>query len=150
MALENVALWHERDISHSSAERVIFPDSTLALDFMLADFTWILEGLIVLPDRMRANLQVGGGLVFSQSVLLALVDAGLARDDAYRIVQQAAADALDRDADFREAIAEAAGDRLDADMLDHLFDPGRFLSNLDEVFGRLAQIEVDATQGASA
>ena len=83
-ALENVALWHERDISHSSAERVIFPDSTGLLDFMLAQATTVLEGLKVFPERMRENLDAGGGLAYSQSVLLALVDAGLSRDDAYR------------------------------------------------------------------
>ena len=103
-ALENVALWHERDISHSSAERVIFPDSTIALDFMLADLAEVLEGLRVFPERMRENLDAGGGLAFSQAVLLALVDAGLSRDDAYRIVQEAAAAAWDEGASFRDAL----------------------------------------------
>jgi hypothetical protein len=82
-------LWHERDISHSSAERVILPDSTMALHFMLSEMTEVLEGLEVYPERMRENLQVGGGLAFSQNVLLALVDAGLPRDEAYAIVQGA-------------------------------------------------------------
>lgn len=141
-ALENIALWHERDISHSSAERVIFPDSTMALDFMLADFTWVLEGLIVFPERMRENLGVGGGLVFSQSVLLALVDSGLARDEAYRIVQEAAMNVWDAGGDFRTNIEAAAGDRLDAAALDALFDPTAFLHNLDGVFDRVAAIPV--------
>ena len=95
-------LWHERDISHSSAERVILPDSTIALHFMLAEMHEVLEGLEVYPERMRENLQVGGGLAFSQNVLLALVDAGLARDEAYAIVQTAAAAAWDEGASFRE------------------------------------------------
>ena len=96
VALENAVLWHERDISHSSAERVILPDSTMALDFMLAETTEVLEGLHVFPERMRENLDVGGGIVFSQNVLLALVDAGMSRDDAYAIVQRAAASAWDQ------------------------------------------------------
>ncbi len=141
-ALENVALWHERDISHSSAERVILPDSTIALDFMLADFTWVLEGLRVNTERMRENMMAGGGLVFSQGVLLALVDEGLSRDEAYALVQGAAADAWDEGGDFRAAVRAAAGDRLGSAKLDELFDPERFLGNLDGVFDRLAKLEV--------
>ncbi len=123
-ALENTVLWHERDISHSSAERVILPDSTIALHFMLAEMTEVLDGLVIYPERMRENLQVGGGLAFSQNVLLALVDAGLPRDEAYAIVQDAAATAWDEGASFRELVAadprvrERIGDRLD-----ELFDP---------------------------
>lgn len=143
VALENVALWHERDISHSSAERVIFPDSTMALDFMLKDFTWVLEGLVLFPERMRTNLFAGGGLVFSQSVLLALVDSGMGRDDAYKVVQTAAMRAWDEDGDFRALIGEAAGDRLSAEQLDELFDPERFLANLDGVFARVEALEVN-------
>jgi adenylosuccinate lyase len=143
-ALENVALWHERDISHSSAERVILPDSTVALDFMLKDFTDVLEGLRVFSERMRENLDVGGGLAFSQTVLLALVDMGLSREDAYRIVQSAAAEAWDRGASFRERVAadpEVAGLMSRGD-LDALFDPSRFLGKLDGVFERLAMLPV--------
>src|SRR6185503_12934776 len=103
-ALENMVLWHERDISHSSAERMIFPDATGLLAFMLRDLTWVLDGLIVIPDRMRENLETGGGLVYSQSILLALVDAGLSRDEAYAIVQSAAARAWDEGASFREVV----------------------------------------------
>ena len=143
-ALENVALWHERDISHSSAERVILPDSTIALDFMLADLTWVLDGLLVFPERMRENLMAGGGLVFSQAVLLALVDAGLSRDEAYAIVQSSAARAWDEDANFRDEVAAAAGDRLDAATLDGLFDPGGAVVNLGGVFDRLDALEVSA------
>src|SRR5213079_1505394 len=87
VGLEDVALWHERDISHSSAERVVIPDSFLALDYMLDRFAWLVEGLEVRAERMRRNLESSHGLYFSQRLLLALVDAGLARDGAYRLVQ---------------------------------------------------------------
>jgi adenylosuccinate lyase len=143
VALENTVLWHERDISHSSAERVIWPDSTTALDFMLAEAVEVLEGLQVFPERMRANLEVGGGLAYSQNVLLALVDAGLERDAAYAIVQAVAARAWDEGAGFREELAadpEVTG-RVD---LGPLFDPARALRNLDVVFDRLEKIEVTA------
>ena len=142
-ALENTVLWHERDISHSSAERVILPDSTIALHFMLVEMTEVLDGLLIHPERMRENLQVGGGLAFSQNVLLALVDAGLPRDEAYTIVQAAAASAWDEDASFRELVAadprvrERIGDRLG-----ELFDPSGALRNLDVVFDRLEKVEV--------
>ena len=142
-ALENTVLWHERDISHSSAERVILPDSTMALHFMLAEMTEVLDGLVIYPERMRENLQVGGGLAFSQNVLLALVDAGLPRDEAYAIVQDAAATAWDDDASFRELVASdpRVRERL-GERLDELFDPAAALRNLDVVFDRLEKVEV--------
>ena len=143
VALENTVLWHERDISHSSAERVILPDSTIALHFMLSEMIAVLEGLEVYPKRMRGNLQVGGGLAFSQNVLLALVDSGLARDEAYAIVQTGAAAAWDEGASFRDRLAEDARvrERI-GDRLDELFDPAAALRNLDVVFDRLEKIEV--------
>jgi adenylosuccinate lyase len=142
-ALENTVLWHERDISHSSAERVILPDSTMALHFMLAEMTEVLDGLVVYPERMRENLQVGGGLAYSQNVLLALVDAGLPRDEAYAIVQDAAATAWDDDASFRELVASdpRVRERL-GERLAELFDPAAALRNLDVVFDRLEKVEV--------
>jgi adenylosuccinate lyase len=142
-ALENTVLWHERDISHSSAERVILPDSTMALHFMLAEMTEVIDGLVIYPERMRENLQVGGGLAFSQNVLLALVDAGLPRDEAYAIVQDAAATAWDDDASFRELVASdpRVRERL-GERLDELFDPAAALRNLDVVFDRLEKVEV--------
>jgi adenylosuccinate lyase len=145
-ALENAVLWHERDISHSSAERVILPDSTIALDFMLAELTEVLDGLRVFPEAMRRNLDVGGGLASSQDVLLALVDAGMPRDEAYAIVQAAAAAAWDEGASFRDEVASRPGvrDRI-GDRLEGLFDPARALRNLDEVFDRLAKIPVEET-----
>ncbi len=144
-ALENVSLWHERDISHSSAERVIFPDSCGLLDFMIHGFTEVVEGLRVSPERMRANLEADGGLAFSQSVLLALVDAGLPRDDAYRIVQRAAADTWDHGSDFRGSVAADPEVRplLGAEDLDALFDPARFLQNLGGVFAKLEKLPVE-------
>jgi adenylosuccinate lyase len=145
VALENAVLWHERDISHSSAERVILPDSTMALDFMLAETAEILEGLVVYPERMRENLDVGGGLAFSQNVLLALVDAGMSREEAYAIVQRAAASAWDEEASFRERIASDAKvrERIGG-ALDELFDARLALRHLDVVFDRLEKVEVNA------
>jgi adenylosuccinate lyase len=145
VALENAVLWHERDISHSSAERIILPDSTMALDFMLVETVEILEGLVVLPQRMRENLDVGGGLAYSQNVLLALVDSGMSRDEAYAVVQRAAASAWDDGASFREMIASdpEVRERISG-ALDDLFDPLRALRHLDVVFDRLEKIEVNA------
>jgi adenylosuccinate lyase len=144
-ALENVPLWHERDISHSSAERVIFPDATGLLDFMLAEMIAVLEDLRVYPDRMLANLEADGGLGFSQSVLLALVDRGLARDRAYAIVQGAAARTWDEGADFRAALAADpdVARVLAPDKLAGLFDPARFLRNIDVIFDRLEKLPVE-------
>jgi adenylosuccinate lyase len=144
-SLENVALWHERDISHSSAERMIFPDATGLLHFMLADLTRVMEGLVVYPDRMRSNAMALGGIAFSQSVMLALVDAGLMRDDAYRIVQAAAAAAWDQGASFRDAIAAdpLVVEALGSAALDELFDPSKMLRNLGGVFERLEKLPVE-------
>jgi len=144
-ALEDVVLWHERDISHSSAERIVFPDATGLLAFMLRDLSWVMEGLVILRDRMREQVDALGGIAFSQRVLLALVDAGHARDEAYRIVQRAAAAAWDEGASFRVAIEadpEAAGIDLDA-----LFDPTRFLSNLGPLFDRLEKLPTEVPGG---
>jgi adenylosuccinate lyase len=139
--LENVALWHERDISHSSVERVILPDATIAVDYALELARRVLEGLVVFPDRMRENLMVGGGLVFSQAVLTALIDAGMTREEAYGLVQGAAARAWDEGADFRALIEEAVGDRLPSDEVAALFEPR--LGHLDAVFARLEKLEID-------
>jgi adenylosuccinate lyase len=149
-ALENVTLWHDRDISHSSAERIVFPDATGLLAFMLRDLTRVVDGLHVFPDRMRENVMAFGGIAFSQTVLLALVEAGLARDDAYRIVQRAAAAAWDDGASFRERL-EADPEvtaRLDAAAVDALFDPTRFLRNLGGVFDRLEKLAVEEAPSA--
>jgi adenylosuccinate lyase len=136
VGLENVPLWHERDISQSSAERVVIPDSFLALDYMLDRFTWIVEGLVVHPDRMRRNLESSHGLVFSHRLLLALVDAGLARDDAYRLVQGHAMRAWEEERDFSELVRadpEITG-RVD---LEAVFDLDATVRHVDTVFDRL-------------
>jgi adenylosuccinate lyase len=144
-ALEDVALWHERDISHSSAERIVFPDGTGLLSFMLRELTWVLDGLQVFPDRMRANLEVGGGVVFSQAVLLALVEDGMARSDAYELVQAAAVEAWDRGESFREALEAdpAVASRLDPATIDRLFAPTLSLANLGHVFEKLEKLPVE-------
>src|SRR5438874_11001279 len=124
VGFENVPLWHERDISHSSAERVVIPDAFLALDYMLDRFRWLVDGLVVHADRMRANLDATRGLVFSHRLLLALVDSGLGRDEAYRLVQRHAMHAWEDERDFRELVgadAEIAG-RLGPEALAGVFD----------------------------
>jgi adenylosuccinate lyase len=139
VGLENVALWHERDISHSSAERVVLPDAFLALDYMLDRFTWLVEGLVVRPERMLRNLDASHGLFFSQRLLLALVESGLARDEAYRLVQRHALRAWDEEQDFRELVRadrEIAG-RVD---LDAAFDLTVYTSHVDTVFERLRSL----------
>ena len=142
VGFENVALWHERDISHSSAERVVLPDSFLALDYMLDRFAWLVDGLVVDAERMRRNLDASHGLVFSQRVLLALVAAGLTRDDAYRLVQRNALAAWDEERDFRELVAadpEIAA-RLDAEALAEAFDLRDALRHVDVLFERLTAL----------
>jgi adenylosuccinate lyase len=144
-ALEDVALWHERDISHSSVERVILPDSSIALDYMLHLAAGVLEGLRVFPDRMRTNLDSTGGVFFSQRVLLSLVDAGLSREEAYGIVQRAATESWERGAHFREAAwseVEPLG-VMSRDEFWALFNLGQFVSNLDAVFARLEKLDVE-------
>ena len=136
VGLENVALWHERDISHSSAERVVVPDSFLALDYLLDRFAWLMEGLVVRPERMRRNLDAGNGLFFSQRLLLALVESALARDDAYRLVQRHALRASEEEQDFTELVGrdEEIASRVD---LDSVFDLGSYTRQADAVFDRL-------------
>ena len=142
VGLEDVALWHERDISHSSAERIVLPDAFLAVDYMLDRFAMLVRGLVVRPERMRANLEATGGLFFSQRLLLALVESGLARDVAYRAVQRQAMRAWDEGLDFRELVradAEIAA-RVD---LDDVFDLGAFTRHADAVFARLRALAAE-------
>ncbi|MDQ3994321.1 MAG: adenylosuccinate lyase [Actinomycetota bacterium] len=145
VGLENVALWHERDISHSSAERVVVPDAFLALDYMLDRFAWLMDGLVVHADRMRRNLESSHGLVFSQRVLLALVGAGLSRDDAYRLVQRNALRAWDEEVDFRELVErdEEIRARIDLSVLADAFDLADALRHVDVVFDRLATLPTE-------
>ena len=139
VALENQALWHERDISHSSAERIIIPDACTLMDYMLRLMTDIVEGMTVDRERMRANLYRGGGIVFSQRVLLALVDKGMTRNDAYRVVQRAALSALDGGQEFRTLVGQApeVRERLTTDELAELFDPAYYLRHVGLAFRRV-------------
>jgi adenylosuccinate lyase len=138
-ALENVALWHERDISHSSVERVIVPDSFLALDHMLRRFTGIVRGLVVNEERMRRNLDSGRGLVFSGKLLLELTAKGMRREDAYRIVQKHAMEAWEEEGDFQARVAADAeiGASLSAAEMGEVFRLDRFLEHVDALFGRV-------------
>jgi adenylosuccinate lyase len=131
--LENVALWHERDISHSGAERVILPDATIGLDYMQDLAASVARGMTIRADRMRENLELTHGALFSQRALTALVESGLSRDDAYRVVQENAQRAWDTGTHFRELLAEAAPD-LD---LDAVFDYNAYLGHIPEIFERL-------------
>jgi adenylosuccinate lyase len=132
-ALEDVALWHERDISHSGAERVILPGSTILIDYLLALALRLVRGLAVHPERMRRNLELTHGALFSQRVLLALVEAGWARDDAYRVVQESAQRAWDEEVALR-ALLEDRGLPIDLDLV---FDLGVYVRHAEEIVGRL-------------
>jgi adenylosuccinate lyase len=134
--VEDVALWHERDISHSSVERVALPDATILLDYAQSLARRVVEGMAVHADRMRANLNATHGALFSQRALLALVESGLSRDDAYRIVQENAQRAWDEGVEFRDLLA-AAAPGLD---LDAIFNPSAFVKYADEIVGRLDSI----------
>ncbi len=138
-ALENVALWHERDISHSSAERLILPDASLALDYILDLFAGVMRNLRVYPDRMMANLESTRGVVFSQRVLLALIEKGLAREEAYQVVHSRSIQSWEEDLDFRDLMRADArvSSLLSADELEELFEYGHFVRYVDETFERV-------------
>jgi len=142
-ALEDIPLWHERDMSHSSVERVILPDATALLDYMLARFTWLIENLHVNPDRMQRNLALTQGLINSERVLLALVEKGCPRDEAYRWIQDAAARAWQGEADFRTLLLQDTRVRqhLTSDELAEQLDPLFYLRHLDAIFARLEQLQ---------
>jgi adenylosuccinate lyase len=137
--MENVALWHERDISHSSVERLLAPDTTVALDFALARMTGVIDKLVVYPDRMRANLESLGGLVHSQRVLLALTQAGMSREDAYGAVQRNAMPAWRGEGDFLDLLTRDAAvtKHLDAAALAGLFDDGHHTKHVETIFRRV-------------
>ncbi|HLF69769.1 MAG TPA: lyase family protein, partial [Actinomycetota bacterium] len=142
-AIENIALWHERDISHSSVERVSLPDTCILLDFMIAESTDLLLGLNVYPERMRENIEGSYGLVFSQSVLLGLVDKGLTRDEAYRIVQEDAMRAWDSKAQLRDLLAsdDNVAAVMSASDLDLCFQESRYLEHSQSIIDRLEDLE---------
>jgi adenylosuccinate lyase len=138
-AFENVALWHERDISHSSAERVILPDSTILTDYLLQKTATLIEKLLVYPARMLKNLESTGGLIFSGQLLLDLAESGMSREDAYRLVQQHAMRSWKEDLIFRDEIAKVPEitARLTPEKLAHAFDYTRQLANVDAIFTRV-------------
>ncbi|MGA9671968.1 MAG: adenylosuccinate lyase [Terracidiphilus sp.] len=138
-AFENIPLWHERDISHSSVERVIFPDSTILADYLLAKTTDLIDRLLVYPERMKKNLESTGGLIFSGQLLLDLAEAGMLREDAYRLVQGHATQAWREDLVFRDEIArdEAITALLSPEKLERTFDYTRQLGNVDAIFKRV-------------
>ncbi|SNS95499.1 Adenylosuccinate lyase [Granulicella rosea] len=138
-ALENVALWHERDISHSSAERVIIPDSTILSDYLLQKTAGLIEKLLVYPKRMLKNLESTGGLIFSGQLLLDLAESGMSREDAYRLVQGHAMNSWKNELVFRDEVANepAITERLSPEKLAHAFDYTRQLANVDAIFARV-------------
>jgi adenylosuccinate lyase len=138
-ALENVALWGERDISHSSAERVILPDSCLALDYILDLFAGVMRGLRVYPEQMKQNMELNRGMLFSQRTLLSLIEKGQSRDEAYELVQRISARTWDEGGDFRKLVEAdpEVGSRLSASELEGLFDYGYYVRFVDEVFDRV-------------
>lgn len=139
-ALENVALWHERDISHSSVERVILPDSCILTHFMLKEITGLVKNLLVYPENMKRNMNVYGGVIFSQRVLLTLVEKGMQREEAYQIVQNCAHQAWNKsDGDFRQLISqdETVTQTLSAAEIEACFDPNHHVQNLDQIYQRL-------------
>jgi adenylosuccinate lyase len=143
VGLENVALWHERDISHSSAERIVLPDSFLAVDYVLDRFAWLVDGLVVRPERMRANIDASHGLYASQRLLLALVESGMLRGEAYRLVQRHALRAWDEELDFQELVRadDAIATAVD---LDRVFALDAYTAHTDTIFERLRALR--ATQ----
>lgn len=138
-ALEDIALWHERDISHSSVERVILPDTTTLVDYMLARTVWLISGLRVSTERMRRNLDLTKGLVFSGQLLLDLAAAGMLREEAYRLVQGYAMQAWEEDGDFRALIERdpIIARHLNAQALEDSFSVSRQLRNVDQIFRRV-------------
>ncbi|MFL6075375.1 MAG: adenylosuccinate lyase [Mycobacteriales bacterium] len=141
--MEGMVLWHERDISHSSAERIALPDAAIAVDYLLERTNWLMAGLVVDEGRMLENLQATGGLIFTSVVLLELVEAGMSREDAYALVQGAAMETWRSGTAFRQALREAAervGQKLDEQRLDEVCRPERFVSRLGPVFDRVAKL----------
>ncbi|MGN1124727.1 MAG: adenylosuccinate lyase, partial [Candidatus Gastranaerophilaceae bacterium] len=138
VAMQNVVLWHERDISHSSAERIIFPDSTILVDFMLNRFNSVVENLVVYEKNMLKNTNLYGGIVYSQKVLLKLIDKGLTREKAYEIVQKNALMAIDNDGNFKENLAldNDIKEILSKEEIEKCFDEKEYLKNIDSIFAK--------------
>jgi len=142
--MEGIPLWHERDISHSSTERVFLPDAAITTDYLLHLTTGLVENLVVDADRMRANLESTGGLIYTSSVLLELVEGGLSREDAYALVQSAAMETWNSGVPFRETLrarAAASSVTLDEARLDEICRPEQYVANLGPLFDRLAALK---------
>ena len=137
VALENIPLWHERDISHSSAERIIFPDSLTLVDFMLNRFNSVIKNLVVHEKNMLKNTDKFGGIVFSQKVLLKLVEKGLTREEAYRLVQRNALNAFEHDGDFKKNLLDDKEIPLTPQEIEEIFNKEEFLKNIDEIYSRI-------------
>lgn len=142
VALENVALWHERDISHSSAERMILPDSTLALYYMLHKMVQLIDRLQVFPEQMKFNIDKGLGLIFSQRVMLALVEKGVSRENAYAMVQRNAMEAWNTKEQFKNLISRDSAIRkyLDEELINNLFDYDYHTKHVGDIFERLGLV----------
>ena len=142
-ALENIALWHERDISHSSVERIIFPDSTNLMDYMLNKMIYLMENLYVYPENMMKNINLTKGLIFSQEVLLALVAKGVSREDSYKIVQTNAMKVWKSRVDFKKLLYEddAVMSHLSKDEIDKLFNLDKILININKTYKRIGLIK---------
>jgi adenylosuccinate lyase len=138
-ALENIPLWHERDISHSSVERVIVPDSTILIDYMLNRLSSLIENLIVYPENMKANLEKMGGLIYSEAILLLLTQKGLSREEAYGVVQRNAMKVWEKGGDFKTLLSqdEAIKRLLTQEELDAAFDIREHLKHVDNIFQRV-------------
>ncbi|MEB2360409.1 MAG: adenylosuccinate lyase [Bryobacterales bacterium] len=147
-AFENIALWHERDISHSSVERVILPDSTILTDYLLAKTTWLVRGMRVYPERMKRNLEASRGLVFSGQLLLDLAAAGMLREQAYRIVQTHAMQSWEQESDFRAAIEADPAIRnvLSSEQLEQTFSLDRQLRNVEKIYERVFSITTTSVE----
>jgi adenylosuccinate lyase len=137
--MENVALWHERDISHSSVERIILPDATITLHYMLVKWTKLMDNLLVYPEKMRENIDLTHGLVFSQKLLLELAQAGLSREDAYALAQDAAMETWATGKPFEESVRALDGitSRVDEETLRGVFEMDNFIKEVDTIFNRL-------------
>jgi adenylosuccinate lyase len=152
VALENIALWHERDISHSSAERVILPDSFIALDHMLRRFTKIVQGMVVYPDRMRANLDRSRGVAFSGTVLLELAQRGVSREQAYEWVQRNAMRSFAEQRDFKALLLADADVTavLSREEIERAFDLDEQFKHVDDIFERVFGVRARAPERARA
>ncbi len=138
-AYENVSLWHERDISHSSAERIILPEATTLLDYMLHRFNGILSNLVVFPDRMKENMKITYGLIFSQRVMLELIEKGMSREEAYDLVQPLTAKAWDEKQQFKPLVEnnKEITSKLSQAEIDEIFDYHYQIRHVDEIFKRV-------------